>query len=142
MIEPSPLRRCDVSPSEDENKPLIFVVDDEPDIRRLIEICLISKPVRIEIFESGVAMLERLDKEPRPNLILLDVMMPVMNGYEVCKLVREKITDRKLKISFLTARIQERDYLHGFEVGGNYYLEKPFDVEKLADKVLSFLPVA
>jgi CheY-like chemotaxis protein len=129
-----------VTPTDDASFPLVFIVDDEPDIRRLIELCLMAKPLRIETFESGVLLLERLQKEPAPSLILLDVMMPVMNGYETCRMVREKITDRKLKIAFLTARIQERDYMHGFEVGGNYYLEKPFDVEKLAEKVLSYLP--
>lgn len=128
--------------ADDLSKPLVFVVDDEPDIRRLIELCLMSKPVRTEIFESGVAVLDRLEKEPRPNLILLDVMMPVMNGYEVCKVIRERIPDRKLKVAFLTARTQERDYMQGFEVGGNYYLEKPFDVEKLGEKVMGFLPSA
>ncbi len=126
-------------PSSDETKPLIFIVDDEPDIRRLIEVCLSVKDVRLEVFDSGISLLERIQKEPNPNLILLDVMMPVMNGYEVCKLVREKLPNPRLKIAFLTARIQERDYLEGFEAGGNYYMEKPFDVEKIADKVLGFL---
>lgn len=129
-----------MTPTDDEaSKPLVFIVDDEPDIRRLIELCLIPKPIRLEIFESGVLLLERLQKEPFPALILLDVMMPVMNGYEVCRLIREKYADQKIKIAFLTARIQERDYLQGSEVGGNFYLEKPFDVEKLSDKVMSIL---
>jgi CheY-like chemotaxis protein len=129
-----------LTPTNDANKPLVFIVDDEPDIRRLVELCLLPKPVCLETFESGILLLERLSKEPFPDLILLDVMMPVMNGYEVCRLVREKYPDRKVKIAFLTARIQERDYLHGAEVGGNYYLEKPFDVERLSEKVMSFLP--
>jgi DNA-binding response OmpR family regulator len=128
-----------VSPNEDPSKPLIFIVDDEPDIRRLIEVCLLSRPVSIETFESGVLVSERMESDPKPDLILLDVMMPVMDGYETCRFIREKHPECLVKISFLTARTNERDYMHGFEAGGNFYLEKPFDVEKLADKVLGFL---
>jgi len=130
-------------PTDDEQKPLIFIVDDEPDISRLIGLCLTSKQVKMEIFESGIALLERMGKEPFPDLILLDVMMPGMNGFEACRLIREKYPQQQgIKIAFLTARIQERDYLLGSEAGGNFYLEKPFDVEKLGDKVLGILKSA
>jgi DNA-binding response OmpR family regulator len=130
FLMPSPKNR---------SRPLVFVVDDEPDILRLLELCLKTHPLRVEAFETGLALLERLAKKPRPKLFVLDVMMPGLSGYDVSRMIREKNEFRSVPIAFLTAKTSERDYLEGMQAGGNYYLEKPFDVEKLPGKVIEII---
>ncbi len=125
--------------SSEDPRPLVMIVDDEPDLLRLIEICLKAQPIQVEAFHEGKVLLERLARAPNPQLIILDVMMPVLSGYEVCRALRALPGCDSIPVVFLTAKTQARDYVLGLESGGNYYIEKPFDVEKIGQKVLGFL---
>ena len=116
-----------------------MIVDDEPDLLRLIEICLKAQPLQVEAFIEGKALLERLTRFPKPQMVILDVMMPVLSGYEVCRALRGIPGCEAIPVVFLTAKTQARDYVLGLESGGNFYIEKPFDVDKIGQKVLGFL---
>lgn len=111
----------------------ILIADDEPHIRLLIRQSvedLEDEGVRILAVADGVAALESIRAE-RPGLVILDVMMPGMNGYEVCERVKGDDALRSSYIVLLTAKGQEYDRRRGGEVGADRYMTKPFDPDAL-----------
>jgi DNA-binding response OmpR family regulator len=121
----------------------ILIVDDEPHIRLLLEQTLdelTSHDVEIATANDGAAALA-LIKSERPSVVLLDVMMPAMNGFEVCRTVK---SDPDLKSTFvvlLTAKGQELDRTTGAEVGADLYMTKPFDPDDVLARVAQVLGI-
>lgn len=112
----------------------LVVVDDEVHIRALLEQTLeeLTDDFGVEVFSAadGVAGLD-LIREVRPQLVFLDVMMPKMNGYEVCQAVNADPAFAGVKVILLTAKGQEADRSLGLEVGAAHYLTKPFDPDEI-----------
>lgn len=107
----------------------ILIVDDEPYMRILMEQALedfIDKGVTIFTAEDGIKAIEVIKKE-KPDLVFLDVMMPEMDGYDVCSKVKKDAELKNIYIVLLTARGQEIDKKMGVECGANDYITKPFD---------------
>ena len=114
----------------------IVIVDDEVHIRVLLEQTLeeLEDDFDVEILsaadgEEGLALI-RLEQ---PELVLLDIMMPKMNGYEVCQALRDDQSLQQVKIVLLTAKGQEIDRKHGMELGAYKYLTKPFNPDEIVD---------
>ena len=114
----------------------ILVVDDEPDIRRIIRILLESRGYRVLEAPNGRLAVETIRKEPDVDLILLDIMMPELSGIEASREIR---SISSAPILFLTARTQEQDKLEAYQSGGDDYLAKPFSHGELMMKVESLL---
>ena len=115
----------------------ILIVDDEAHIRILLERTLIDfedEGVEILMAENGEEALE-LIKTEKPNLVFLDVMMPKMNGFDVCHAVKNELKMDDVYIVMLTAKGQEYDKQKGADVGADVYLTKPFDPDEIRDKV-------
>lgn len=112
----------------------IMVVDDHDDIREVIHVLLTNEGYQIIEAKNGKEALELLDDSI--DLIILDVMMPEMNGYQVCLLMREKTN---APILFLTVKGQESDKTSGFSSGGDDYLTKPFSYNELNVRVKALL---
>jgi len=112
----------------------IMVVDDHDDIREVIHVLLTNEGYQIIEAKNGKEALELLDDSI--DLIILDVMMPEMNGYQVCLLMREKTN---APILFLTAKGQESDKTLGFSSGEDDYLTKPFSYNELNVRVKALL---
>ncbi len=114
----------------------ILIVDDEVHIRSLLEQSLedLEEDHGIEIYtaENGQEGLDSI-RSLHPRLVLLDVMMPMMNGYDVCQAVREDSDFDDVKIILLTAKGQETDRERGVAVGATQYMTKPFDPDELLD---------
>jgi two-component system, OmpR family, alkaline phosphatase synthesis response regulator PhoP len=111
----------------------ILIVDDEPHIRMLIEQTLEEledEGVEFLTAENGEIALKIIQEE-NPQLVFLDVMMPKMNGMEVCKKVKKELMLNDVFIVLLTAKGQELDRLKGQEVGADVYMTKPFDPEMI-----------
>jgi two-component system, OmpR family, alkaline phosphatase synthesis response regulator PhoP len=111
----------------------ILIVDDEAHIRMLIEQTLEEledEGVEFLTAENGEIALDIIQKE-NPKLVFLDVMMPKMNGMEVCRRVKKELELKDTFIVLLTAKGQELDRLRGQEVGADVYMTKPFDPEVL-----------
>lgn len=111
----------------------LLIVDDEAHIRMLISQTLEEledEGVDFYTAENGADALE-LIREEEPNLVFLDVMMPKMNGMEVCRLVKQELGLKNVFIILLTAKGQELDRMKGQEVGANLYMTKPFDPDEL-----------
>lgn len=114
----------------------ILIVDDEPHIRLLIEQTLEEledQGVELLAADNGVDALEMIQSE-RPNLVFLDVMMPKMNGFDVCHTVKNVLKLQDVIVILLTAKGQEFDKQHGEEAGADLYLTKPFDPDDLLEK--------
>jgi two-component system, OmpR family, alkaline phosphatase synthesis response regulator PhoP len=119
----------------------ILIVDDEPHIRLLLERTLLNfedEGVEILIADNGEAALAIIEAE-KPELVFLDVMMPKMNGFEVCQKVKQELGLAEIYIIMLTAKGQEFDKQRGEEVGANIYMTKPFDPDEIRDKVAAVL---
>ncbi len=122
----------------------ILIVDDEAHIRMLIEQTLEELEDEGVIFltaENGEAALEIISTE-KPQLVFLDVMMPKMNGIEVCRRVKKELGLDDVYIILLTAKGQEVDRLKGQEVGADVYMTKPFDPETILNKAKAILGLA
>ncbi len=119
----------------------ILIVDDEAHIRMLIEQTLEEledEGVEFLSAENGEQALELIVAE-KPQLVFLDVMMPKLNGMEVCRRVKKELLLDKVFIVLLTAKGQELDRLKGQEVGADVYMTKPFDPEMILAKAREVL---
>jgi CheY-like chemotaxis protein len=110
----------------DRERPLVLVVDDEASIRLLCRVNLRLEGIDTEEAPDGTAAL-RLAYELRPDLVLLDVMMPQIDGWEVAARLAEDAATRDIPVVFLTARAETADFLRGYELGAVGYVSKPFD---------------
>jgi len=122
----------------------ILIVDDEAHIRMLIEQTLEEledEGVEFLTAENGEIALEIIRAE-KPNLVFLDVMMPKMNGMEVCRKIKKELEMNDVFIVLLTAKGQELDRLKGQEVGADVYMTKPFDPEVILNKAKEVLGIA
>ena len=122
----------------------ILIVDDESHIRMLIGQTLEElEDDDVEFFEAenGEIALQIIQDE-KPNLVFLDVMMPKMNGMEVCRRVKKELALQNVFIILLTAKGQELDRQKGQEVGADIYMTKPFDPESILNKAKQVLGLA
>jgi len=119
--------------AEETNKK-ILVVDDEPDVLALLTLMLKSQGYNVIAAVDGQEALEKARKET-PDLILLDVMLPKMDGYKVARMLKFDENFSHIPIILLTAKIQEKDRQTGLEMGANDYMTKPFDTALLISKV-------
>ena len=113
----------------------LLIVDDEAHIRMLIEQTLEDledEGVELLFAENGEQALEIIQRE-EPNLVFLDVMMPKMNGMEVCHKVKKELNLKDVYIILLTAKGQEVDRQKGLEMGADRYMTKPFDPDEMLD---------
>lgn len=128
-----------VSPPSDPEKLQsgisILVVDDDPINLQVATNHLITAGYYAETAPSGTLALEFIQSHTLPDLILLDIMMPGMTGYEVCQKLRKKYSSSILPIILLTAKNRVSDLVKGFEVGANDYLQKPFSREEFLSRI-------
>jgi two-component system, OmpR family, response regulator len=122
--------------SDDEQVPRVLVVDDEPNIRELVQVALKFHGCAVTTGATGGDAL-RLAESDRPDLIVLDVMLPDIDGFEVCR--RLRASDNEVPIIFLTARDTTSESITGLTLGGDDYITKPFSVEALAARVRAVL---
>jgi len=113
-------------------KKKILIVDDELRMRKLVRDFLIKNGYEVIEAEDGIDALEIFEKDNNIDLIILDVMMPKMDGWETCLKIREKSS---IPIMMLTAKAEEYDELRGFELGVNEYMTKPFSPKILVARV-------
>ena len=116
--------------------PKVLVVDDEPNIRELVEVALKFHGCAVAVSASGKDALHQADIY-EPDLMILDVMLPDMDGFEVCRALRADGND--VPVIFLTARDTTSDTIRGLTLGGDDYVTKPFSVEALVARVRAVL---
>ncbi len=116
----------------------VLIVEDEPDIRELVVHHLKREGYQVSVAASGEEALRQVQASP-PDLVLLDLMMPAMNGLEVCRRLRQDPVTASLPIVMLTAKGDEVDRVLGLEIGADDYVVKPFSPKELLARVRAVL---
>jgi DNA-binding response OmpR family regulator len=119
-------------------RPLVLVADDDEDIRMLVRFRLERSGYDVLPARDGLEALE-LAVQRQPDLAVLDLMMPRLDGYELTRRLRELDVTRSMPIIMLTARAQETDVARGFEAGADDYIRKPFSPQELRARVQAIL---
>ena len=112
----------------------VFIVEDEPDLRDTLKYNLENEGFSVEAFSNGEDFLSSVDKN-KPNLVILDLMLPGLSGLDVCRKLRSNDNYDGIGIVMLTAKSEEIDRIVGFELGADDYVTKPFSVRELILRV-------
>src|SRR6266581_694293 len=116
----------------------ILIVDDEPNIVDSLEFLMRGSDYEVRVARNGDEALRRAESF-RPDLVLLDVMMPQRSGFEVCQKIRENPALRDVKIVMLTAKGRDLEKNRGLDLGANAYVTKPFSTKELMNTVRALL---
>lgn len=116
----------------------VLVADDEPNIVTSLEFLLEHNGYDVRVARDGQEVLDQLP-EYRPDLILLDVMMPVRNGFEICQTIRANPEWQDMKIVMLTAKGRDIEATKGLALGADAYVTKPFSTKELVERVRELL---
>ena len=116
----------------------VLVVDDEPNIVRSLEFLMHQEGYEVRVVHDGERALQAIGERP-PDLVLLDVMMPKRDGFEVCAAIRGNPDWRDVRVIMLTAKGQESERARGIETGADDYITKPFSTRALVQKVRALL---
>jgi two-component system, OmpR family, alkaline phosphatase synthesis response regulator PhoP len=120
------------------NPKKILVVDDEPDLVETLRYPLEMEGYQVLVAHNGEDGLHQA-RTQGPDLIILDLMLPKLDGYKVCRLLKFDERYRHIPVLMLTAKTQEKDKLLGKETGAEDYMTKPFDIDQLLEKVRFYL---
>jgi two-component system phosphate regulon response regulator PhoB len=120
------------------SKPLVLVVEDEAALATMLRYNLEKQGFRVEEAADGQEALTRI-AEVQPDLVLLDWMLPVMSGIEVCRQIRRRSTTRDLPVIMVTARTEDQDAVRGLNTGADDYITKPFSMEALVARMRALL---
>jgi DNA-binding response OmpR family regulator len=112
----------------------ILIVDDEPGILLMITARFQKSGYQVATATNGEEALQKV-KQDRPDLVILDVMMPILNGYQVCRTLKDDPEFKKIPVILLTAKTTESDEFWGLEAGADAYVPKPYNAQELLDKV-------
>jgi DNA-binding response OmpR family regulator len=112
----------------------ILIVEDDADIAQLVKLYLEKADHSVEVIDSGDAALAQLNDAP-PDLLILDVMLPGVDGLTICRAVRARAATMAIPIIILSARAGESDRIHGLELGADDYIVKPFSPKELVARV-------
>jgi DNA-binding response OmpR family regulator len=118
----------------------VLIADDEPNIVTALEFLLRRSGYEVSIARNGEAAL-KLVEDQLPDLVLLDVMMPLRSGYEVCQRMRERADWQHIKIIMLTAKGRDVEMNKGLSIGADLYITKPFSTQELVAKINGLLGV-
>lgn len=121
-----------------ETEIIILLVDDEPDILEIVSYNLMAEGYKVYTAKNGIEALEKAKKK-KPHLIILDVMMPEMDGIEACEAIRNTPELAHTLVAFLTARGEDYSQMAGFDAGADDYITKPIKPKVLLSKVKSLL---
>lgn len=118
--------------------PSILIVDDEPNIVMSLEFLMRKNGYQVGIARNGTEALAAIAETPF-DLVLLDVMMPDVDGYQVCRQLRQRPDCAATKVVFLSAKSRDADVKKGYDVGADLYVPKPFSTRQLMEKVRELL---
>jgi two-component system alkaline phosphatase synthesis response regulator PhoP len=120
------------------NSKKILVVDDEVDLVKTLRFSLETEGYTVLASYNGEDALNQARKQ-NPDLVLLDIMLPKLDGYKVCRLLKFDERYKHIPILMLSAKTQEKDKIIGMETGADEYITKPFDMDELIGKIKAYL---
>lgn len=119
-------------------KQRILIVEDEESLLKLESILLTSKGYQVQGVASGAAALDAIAEDP-PDLVLLDIMLPEIDGFEVCQRIKQNETTKHIPVIMLTAKKSREDMSRGEKVGADWYITKPFKSAMVIETIQRFL---
>lgn len=123
------------------SKGKILVVDDEINITQILEFSIGAEGYEVIAAQNGEEAIDKARRE-QPDLIILDIMMPIIDGYEACRILKANPLTKNIPVILLTAKGREIDKRLGYEVGATDYIIKPFSPNKLIDRIHKLLSCA
>jgi CheY-like chemotaxis protein len=117
----------------------IMVVDDEPDIRAILSKILNKRGYEVDLYESAEEAIEKLRSGDRPDLIILDLMMPGMSGIEACRVIKSDPTLKDIPVIILTVMVEPETKEESREAGADAHVDKPINMAKLFRTIESLL---
>jgi two-component system alkaline phosphatase synthesis response regulator PhoP len=120
------------------NKGKILVVDDEVNITQILEFSIGAEGYEVISAQNGEEAIDKARRE-QPDLIILDIMMPIIDGYEACRILKSNPLTKNIPVVLLTAKGRDIDKRLGYEVGATDYIIKPFSPNKLIDRIHELL---
>ena len=121
-----------------ENAKTVYVIDDEPSIALSLEFLMKQQGHAVRVIEDGAAALDAIAEAP-PDLVLLDLMLPSVDGFDVCRRIRARPEGSATKIVIVTARGREADVAKGLALGADDYITKPFAIRDVVRTVQALL---
>lgn len=115
----------------------VLVVDDEPNILLSLEFLMKKKGYEVFIARNGAEAMDLINTQ-RPDIIVLDIMMPEVDGYEVCAYVKQNPELSHIRVIFLSAKSKEADIEKGYQAGADLYMTKPFSTRDLMQRISEF----
>jgi DNA-binding response OmpR family regulator len=115
-------------------KSKILIVDDEPSILMSLEFLMKKEGYQVFIARDGSEAFDIIESE-KPNVVLLDIMMPKVDGYQVCTFVKQNPDYNNIKIVFMSAKSKEADIQKGYDLGASLYIPKPFSTRDMIAKI-------
>lgn len=116
----------------------VLIVDDEPNILMSLDFLMRKEGYDVLVARNGTEALESLAQQ-QPDLVILDIMMPDVDGYEICQHIRSTPEHEHCKVIFISAKSKESDIQKGYEIGADFYITKPFSNKTLVAKVKELL---
>ena len=114
----------------------ILIVDDEPNILMSLDFLMRKEGYNVFVARDGAEAIKIID-EDQPHIVILDIMMPNVDGYEVCQYIKNDEITKSTKVIFLSAKSKKEDIEKGYEMGADLYLTKPFSTRDLVKEVKS-----
>ena len=136
---PAPSSPSQPAPQEDSDWPLVLVVDDSPTIRKIVEVTLRRERIKVLGVADGLSALAAV-ADKQPMLVLLDITLPGMDGYQICQVLKQRPTSKNIPGVMLSGRDGFFDRMRGRLVGSTQYVTKPFDPAALVKAVTKHLP--
>lgn len=118
----------------------VLIVDDEPNILMSLDFLMRKEGYEVFVARNGTEAMESLHSN-LPDVVLLDIMMPDVDGYEICKHIKSTEELKHCKVIFISAKSKESDIQKGYEVGADFYITKPFTNKQIVSKVKELLVV-
>lgn len=114
----------------------VLVVEDDPALRKLLEVTLGKAGYRVMLAENGLDGLVKVDRaQPKPRLLIVDIMMPELDGLSLVRALRSQSSTRGIPVIFITAKSDTKTIAEGISAGAKYYVTKPFIIDDLLAKV-------
>ncbi len=120
------------------SKSKILIVDDDPNILLSVEFLLVKNGYDVLVARNGMEAMEII-QEIIPDIVLLDIMMPDVDGYVICEYIKKNERTKNTKVIFLSAKSKEADIDFGYEIGADLYMIKPFSTRTLLEKITELL---
>ncbi len=119
-------------------KSKILIVDDDPNILLSVEFLLVKNGYDVLVARNGIEATEIIE-DTIPDIVLLDIMMPDVDGYVICEFIKKNERTKNIKVIFLSAKSREVDIDFGYEIGADLYMIKPFSTRTLLEKINELL---